>query len=479
MAAGSAGLAHRVGRAQLAAGGSRRGRPPGTRHRRRGARPRSLWLALIGFSFGGVAHGVKNVLLRTLIHERAPEALRGRAFAAYNGARNGAELGALVLGGIAVGALGARTALLLAGLGPAAIGAACLLLLINAPPRRGGDHHQPKGEFSMHASKDELEPMVIGEYAGPPDRRRRDPDRVRVDAGAVPARRVAVQGAPRRSLPMRPLGLPVQGLVPRHLPRRDRRGRPRRRGVPPAARPLRPDARAGRADRAQPRRGARPHDGDRSPGTWAWWRHDAARSTGYSAKSIDELPTLWDGFAKLVRAGLDITAFGANIMDLPPDYSTTSHDEAESGQQELYVALRGSGSVDIDGAPPAAGPRPPRAGRRRDGASPVVRVRRACASSASAAYPAASTSRRTGAPQEGNLASRDGSLDQQSVAASWVVGDRCSGSGDQIVVLGTRHGPGSDDCICARWPAQSRDWRNSRACRPSLGRLLSLRRAHP
>ena len=71
--------------------------------------------------------------------------------------------------------------------------------------------------------------------------------------------------------------------------------------------------------------------------------------TGYSAKSIDELPTLWEGFAKLARAGLEITAFGANIMDLPPDYSTKSHDESESGQQELYVALRGSGSVDIDG----------------------------------------------------------------------------------------------------------------------------------
>jgi mannose-6-phosphate isomerase-like protein (cupin superfamily) len=70
--------------------------------------------------------------------------------------------------------------------------------------------------------------------------------------------------------------------------------------------------------------------------------------TGYSAKSIEDLPTLWGGFAKLVRPGLDITAFGANIMDLPPDYSTTSHDESESQQQELYVALRGSGSVDID-----------------------------------------------------------------------------------------------------------------------------------
>jgi uncharacterized cupin superfamily protein len=71
-------------------------------------------------------------------------------------------------------------------------------------------------------------------------------------------------------------------------------------------------------------------------------------ATSYSAKAIDQLPTLWDGFAKLVRAGLQITAFGANIMDLPPDYSTTSHDEAESGQQELYVALAGSGAVRID-----------------------------------------------------------------------------------------------------------------------------------
>jgi hypothetical protein len=71
--------------------------------------------------------------------------------------------------------------------------------------------------------------------------------------------------------------------------------------------------------------------------------------SGYSAKALDELPSLWDGFARLVRPGLEITAFGANIMNLPPDYSTKSHDESDSGQQELYVALQGSGSVDIDG----------------------------------------------------------------------------------------------------------------------------------
>ena len=72
-------------------------------------------------------------------------------------------------------------------------------------------------------------------------------------------------------------------------------------------------------------------------------------TAGYRARAIDELPTLWDGFATLVGAGLDITAFGVNIMDLPPDYATSPHDETETGQQELYVALRGSGTVVIGG----------------------------------------------------------------------------------------------------------------------------------
>jgi len=64
-----------------------------------------------------------------------------------------------------------------------------------------------------------------------------------------------------------------------------------------------------------------------------------------AGRAIDELPTLWDGFAKLVRTGLGISAFGVQIMDLPPDYTTASHDESDTGQQELYVALRGSGAV--------------------------------------------------------------------------------------------------------------------------------------
>ena len=55
------------------------------------------------------------MLARTLIQERVPDRLHGRAFAAYNGLRNGAELIALAGGGLLVAALGGRVTLALAG----------------------------------------------------------------------------------------------------------------------------------------------------------------------------------------------------------------------------------------------------------------------------------------------------------------------------------------------------------------------------
>jgi hypothetical protein len=66
---------------------------------------------------------------------------------------------------------------------------------------------------------------------------------------------------------------------------------------------------------------------------------------GYAAARYDEMPSMWDGFANLVRAGLGISAFGVNVMNLPANYETKAHDEADSGQEELYVGLFGSGAV--------------------------------------------------------------------------------------------------------------------------------------
>jgi MFS family permease len=92
----------------------------------------TLWLvfafALAAYVVGGLAHGTKNVLVRTLIHERVPDRLRGRAFAAYNGLRNAAELVAILGGGILIVAIGARWTLFLAGAIPVVAGALALAL---------------------------------------------------------------------------------------------------------------------------------------------------------------------------------------------------------------------------------------------------------------------------------------------------------------------------------------------------------------
>lgn len=85
----------------------------------------TLWLvfafAMVSWFVGGLAHGLKNVLIRTLIHERVPERLRGRAYAAYNGygtARSSSRWPAAVCSWWR----SARWTLFLAGLIPAAAG---------------------------------------------------------------------------------------------------------------------------------------------------------------------------------------------------------------------------------------------------------------------------------------------------------------------------------------------------------------------
>jgi predicted MFS family arabinose efflux permease len=79
----------------------------------------ALWLSFAFFLacafVGGTAHGVKNVMYRSLIHVRVPESLHGRAFAAYNAIRNTAELGAFAAGGFLVSAIGPRGTLAYAG----------------------------------------------------------------------------------------------------------------------------------------------------------------------------------------------------------------------------------------------------------------------------------------------------------------------------------------------------------------------------
>ena len=89
----------------------------------------AFWFMVACYVVGGAGHGVKNVAFRSLIHERVPLERHGRAFAAYNGLRNTAELVALAAGGFLVVTLGARATLVIAGAASAAAGLIGLALL--------------------------------------------------------------------------------------------------------------------------------------------------------------------------------------------------------------------------------------------------------------------------------------------------------------------------------------------------------------
>jgi hypothetical protein len=81
------------------------------------------------YAVGGVGHGLKNTLLRTLIHTRVEPARHGQAFAAYNGLRNGAELFALAGGGLLVATIGGSGTLWIAGGASALAGLAGVVVL--------------------------------------------------------------------------------------------------------------------------------------------------------------------------------------------------------------------------------------------------------------------------------------------------------------------------------------------------------------
>lgn len=88
--------------------------------------------AVAGYLIGGVGHGVKNTLVRAVMQRRVPASLHGRAAAAYNAARNAAELVATSLAGVLVAAIGARGALAVAGVVPVLAAVAGLVALRSA-----------------------------------------------------------------------------------------------------------------------------------------------------------------------------------------------------------------------------------------------------------------------------------------------------------------------------------------------------------
>jgi mannose-6-phosphate isomerase-like protein (cupin superfamily) len=70
----------------------------------------------------------------------------------------------------------------------------------------------------------------------------------------------------------------------------------------------------------------------------------------YTAKRIDEMDAAYGGAFKRVRAELGVQSFGMQIIDLPPNVDQyPEHDHAETGQEEVFWLVRGSGWMVIDG----------------------------------------------------------------------------------------------------------------------------------
>ena len=70
----------------------------------------------------------------------------------------------------------------------------------------------------------------------------------------------------------------------------------------------------------------------------------------YTVKKIDEMEGIYGGSFKRARAELGIESFGMQVIDMPPNADQyPEHDHSEDGQEEVYLALRGSAEIEVDG----------------------------------------------------------------------------------------------------------------------------------
>jgi mannose-6-phosphate isomerase-like protein (cupin superfamily) len=72
--------------------------------------------------------------------------------------------------------------------------------------------------------------------------------------------------------------------------------------------------------------------------------------SSYSVKRIDEIETAYGGGMRLARAALGVTSFGMQLEEFPPNFDQyPEHSHSEDGQEEVYLVLRGSAEIEIEG----------------------------------------------------------------------------------------------------------------------------------
>jgi quercetin dioxygenase-like cupin family protein len=73
---------------------------------------------------------------------------------------------------------------------------------------------------------------------------------------------------------------------------------------------------------------------------------------GYTIKHRDEFESMegsGDSTWRLARKALGTSSFGFNLVEIAPGGQIPEHDEAGSGQDELYIVLEGDATLRIGG----------------------------------------------------------------------------------------------------------------------------------
>jgi len=77
----------------------------------------------------------------------------------------------------------------------------------------------------------------------------------------------------------------------------------------------------------------------------------------YTAKRVDELEGFYKGLFLKARAELGVQSFGMAVVELDPGSDAhPDHDHSAAGQEEVFVVLRGTGEITVDGETVALDP---------------------------------------------------------------------------------------------------------------------------
>lgn len=67
-----------------------------------------------------------------------------------------------------------------------------------------------------------------------------------------------------------------------------------------------------------------------------------------TVKRLEEFEAIFGGGMRRVRAGLGVSSFGMQVIELPPNFTVyPNHDHNHDQQEEVYTALSGSATLQI------------------------------------------------------------------------------------------------------------------------------------